>query len=91
MKGLFTERKVKVALRLRLVNCYVWSALLFGTETWTISKAMENGITSFEMWIYRRMRKISSKRMKTNKEILHMTGRKQIALIGLVKGPLHYL
>ena len=80
MKGLFTNRKVTFALRLRLVvNCYVWSVLLYGAETWTISKAMENRITSFEMWIYRRMMKISWKRIKTNKDILHMTGRKQIA------------
>ena len=85
MKGLFTNRKVKFALRLRLINCYVWSVLLYGTETWTINKAMENRITSFEMWIYRRIMKISWKRMKTNKEILHMVGRKQIALVGLVK------
>ena len=41
MKGLFTNGKVKFALRLRLVNCYVWSVLLYGAETWTISKAME--------------------------------------------------
>ena len=85
MKGLFTNRKVKYALRLRLVNCYVWSVLLYGAETWTISKAMENRITSLEMWIYRRMMKISWKRMKTNKEILHMAGGKQIALVKLVK------
>ena len=89
MKGLLTNRKVTFALRLRLVNCYVWSVLLsvllYGAETWTINKAMENRITSFEMWIYRRMMKISWKRMKTNKEILHMTGRKQIALVLMLR------
>ena len=78
MKGLFKNRKVIFALELRLVNCYLWSVLLYGAETWTINKAMENRITSFEMWIYRRM-------MKTNKMILHMAGRKQIALVGSVK------
>ena len=77
MKGLFTNRKVKFVLRLRLVNGYVCSVLLYGAETWTINKAMENRITSFEMWIYRRMMKISWKRLKTNKEILHMAGRKK--------------
>ena len=35
MKGLFTNRKVTFALRLRLVNCYVCSVLLYGVETWT--------------------------------------------------------
>ena len=85
MKGLFTNRKVKFALRLRLINCYIWSVLLYGAETRTINKAMGNRITSLVMWIYRRMMKISWKRMKTNKEILHIAGRKQIALVGLVK------
>ena len=48
-KERLTERKLNFALSLRLVNCYVLSVLLYGTETWTISKVMENWITSFEM------------------------------------------
>ena len=51
----------------------------------TLSKAMENRISSFEMWTYRKMMKMSWKRMKTNKDILKMAGRKQTALVGLVK------
>ena len=42
-------------------------------------------ITCIAMWIYRRMMKISWKRMQTNEEILHMAGRKKIALEGFVK------
>ena len=47
MKDLFTDRKVTFALGLRLVNCYVWLVLLYGAETWTISKAMENRLIFF--------------------------------------------
>ena len=70
---------MNIELRLRLVNCYVWSVLLYGAETWTINKAMENRITSFENVDLQKNDEISWKRMKTNREILHMAGRKQIA------------
>ena len=33
MKDLFKDRKVKFALRFRLVNLFVWSVLLYGAET----------------------------------------------------------
>ena len=37
------------------------------------------------MWIYRRMMKISWKRIKNKNEILHVAGRKQLALVAFFK------
>ncbi|KAG1671332.1 Craniofacial development protein 2 [Nymphon striatum] len=54
----------------RLVKCYIWSTLLYGAETWTLTKIMMTKIEAFEMWIYRRMLKISYTEHRTNEFVL---------------------
>ena len=54
------------------MQCYVWSTLLYGAETWTISKRMEKKINAFEMWVYRRMLRIQWTAHTTNNEVLEM-------------------
>jgi hypothetical protein len=57
-KTLFT-RKLDLNLRKKLVNCYIWSIALYGTETWTLRKVDQKYLESFEKWCWRRMEKIS--------------------------------
>ena len=40
-------------------KAYVWSALLYGCETWTIITRNMTKLQSFEMWAYRKLMKIS--------------------------------
>ena len=54
----------------RLVNVFVWSVLLYGAETWTISRAMAKIIEAFEMWVYRRITRTSWKDKITNEVVL---------------------
>ena len=72
MSSLLTSRNISFHLRLRLVKCYVYSVLLYGSETWTLNKNLEKKIEAFEMWIFRRMGKISWTEKKTNKEVCKM-------------------
>ena len=58
-----------MAVRLRVLNCYIWSTLLYGCETWTISVDMIKKLEALETWFYRRMLKISWKEMVTNVEV----------------------
>ena len=55
MKRLLTSRNVDLGTRIRLLKCYVWSTLLYGCETWTVSKTMETRLQAAEMWFYRKM------------------------------------
>ena len=48
----------------------MWSTLLYGCETWTITTRNMTKLQSFEMWAYRKMMKISWRENKTNEEIL---------------------
>ena len=57
-------------LRHRLLICYVFSVILYGCETWTLTKSLMDKIEACEMWLLRRMGKISYKDRVTNKEVL---------------------
>ena len=40
-KSAFTSRHIHMTVRIKVLRCYVWSTLLYGCETWTISVAMQ--------------------------------------------------
>jgi hypothetical protein len=58
-------------LRRKLVKCYTWSIALYGAETWTLQKAEQKYLESFEMWCWRRMEKISWTDRVRNEEVIH--------------------
>ncbi|KAG1683509.1 Serine/threonine-protein kinase MRCK alpha [Nymphon striatum] len=70
MENILTSRNLKIGTKKRLVKCYIWSTLLYGAETWTLIKIMMTKIEAFEMWIHRRMLKISYTEHRTNEFIL---------------------
>jgi hypothetical protein len=39
--------------------CYVWSTALYGAETWMLRAVDQKHMKNFEMWCWRRMKKIS--------------------------------
>ena len=47
-------------MRKILTTSYSWSIALYGAETWTLWKVDEKCLESFEIWFWRRMKKISS-------------------------------
>ncbi|GFR82178.1 endonuclease-reverse transcriptase [Elysia marginata] len=77
MKSIFTSKEIKLRNKLRLVNCYIYSILLYGADTRTLPQSKLNKIEAFEMWIYRRLAKISWKDKKTNQEVCDDLGTKR--------------
>ena len=69
LKSILSSERTQINTRLRVLQCYVHSTLLYGCETWTLNKELEKKIEAFEMWTFRRMGKISFKDRKTNKEV----------------------
>ena len=53
MKSVLLSRNTSLNTRMRLTKCYVWSTLLYGAETWTITKTLNKRIDTFEMWTYK--------------------------------------
>ena len=85
LSNLLTNKKVDIKTRIRITRCFVWSTFLYACETWTLSKAVEKKIEAMEMWMYRRMSKISWKEKKTNMEVLKIVGVKRPELLLTIK------
>ena len=69
MAKILTSRNISIALRSRIAKCYVWSTLVYRAELWTLTKVTSDKSEAFEMWLYRRMLRISWKEHKTNGEV----------------------
>ena len=52
------------------MKCLVWSVALHAAETWTLTQTDRRRLEAFEMWIWRRMEKISWLDKVTNGEVL---------------------
>ena len=51
-----------------MVKVFVW----YRSDTWTLQKDDNRRLEAFEMWIWRRMMKVSWTEHKTNEEVLQM-------------------
>ena len=77
LKHLLCNKHVTIETRIRVLKCYVWSVMLHGSETWTISRVMQQKLEATEMWFLRRMLKIAWTEKKTNEEVLRMANMKR--------------
>jgi hypothetical protein len=75
-ENLFT-RKLDLNLRKKLVKCYIWSIVLYGAETWTLRKVDQKYLENFEMWFWRRMKKITWTNRVRNEEVLHRVNKER--------------
>ena len=62
---------------MRVLKTYVWSILLYGCETWTITAETKKNLEVAEMWFYGRMVRISWKGKRTNESILEETNQER--------------
>jgi hypothetical protein len=69
-KTLFTS-KLDLHLRKKQGKCYIWSRAMYCAENWTLRKADQKYLESFEKWCRRRMEKISWPDHVRNEEILY--------------------
>ena len=57
-------------LKKRMIKTLIWSVTLYGSETWTLRKEDTRRLEAFEMWIWRRMERISWTEHVSNEEVL---------------------
>jgi hypothetical protein len=56
-RALFTST-FDLEFKKKLVNCYTCNIALYGAETWTLRAEDQKHLESFELWCWRRMKKI---------------------------------
>ena len=75
-KEAFNERKelptksMNKALKNRIVKMLVWLVVLYGCETWVMSKEVIERLESFEVWGWRRLEKVSWEDKMSTEEVL---------------------
>ena len=72
-KELLTK-KIRKDIKKRIVKTMIWPVALYGCETWTLRKEEMDKLNALEMWIWRRIEKVSWRDKKTNEEVLKMVG-----------------
>jgi hypothetical protein len=58
--------------RKNFAKSYVWSVLLYGSETWTLTAQDKKKIEAMEMWTWRKFLRISWAERKSNEETLQI-------------------
>ena len=84
MKNLLTNNRISSQTRIRALRTYVWSTLMYGSESWTITGEMKNKLRAAEMWFFRRMLRISWRDRVTNEEVMARLG-VQRGLVGEIR------
>ena len=67
---IWKDKGINKVLKMKLVRSLVWTVVTYGAEGWTLTKADEKRIESAELWIYRRMLRVSWTEHRTGKSIL---------------------
>lgn len=69
-KNILTSKHMNIDVRKSFAKSFVWSTLLYGSESWTLGKLERNRLEAAEMWIWRKMTRTSWMERKTNLEVL---------------------
>src|SRR6218665_1535330 len=68
------EGGLKRSLKKRMIKTLIWSVTLYCAETWTMRQVGIARLEAFEMWIWRRMGRISWTEHISNEEVLTLVG-----------------
>ena len=66
LNDIFMSRDSSLDFRLKAINLYVYSILLYGDETWTLYVESTKKLEALEMWIFKRLLRVSYKDRVTN-------------------------
>jgi len=87
-----TRNKYVYETEFSLLGCCVWSTLLYGCESWTVSQRMKSQLEATETWFLRRMLRIAwtdkvphkevLQRANTSRNPLKVTVNRQIRFVG---------
>ncbi|XP_039291702.1 uncharacterized protein LOC120353116 [Nilaparvata lugens] len=84
MAKLFKSHNLNMHIKIKLLYCYIFSILFYGVESWTLTKSTKKRLEAFEMWLYRRVLRISWMDRVTNKAVLERMD-KDLEVMNIIK------
>lgn len=91
LRTFFIRKDISLHLKIRMIGCYVFTVLLYGCEGWTLDPSTEKRIEAFEMYLYRRILKISWTQRITNIEVLNRMQKQKELLYTIKKRKIQYI
>ena len=70
LNKIWRDKNITTETKSRIVNALVFPVVMYGSESWTITKAMRKRIDSFELWCWRRLLRVPWTARRTNISIL---------------------
>ena len=70
LDNIFKSRDITLPTKVRLVKAFVYPAVMYGCESWTIKKAERQRIDAFELWYWRRLLRVPWTARRSNQSIL---------------------
>jgi hypothetical protein len=83
-KELLTKKMSRVVKK-KIIKTVIWSVALYAAETWTLKKEEVRRLNALEMWLWRRMEKISWTEKKSNDEVLQIVGEERKMVETVIK------
>ena len=84
-QNLWKSKQLSVHLKCNLYKALVLSAVLYSSETWTLSKLMERKLESFHCGCLRRILRVSYMEKATNEEIMSRSRMPQLSTMIMLK------
>ena len=91
LNNIWKDRSVPIQLKMYLLKCLVWPVVMYGCEALTLHKQEEDRINAAEMWLYRRLLRISWQDKRTNESVLEELSTKRTLLKEINRRRLKYL
>ena len=91
LSNIWKDHSIPNKLKLELMKSLIWPVMIYGCEAWTMKKGDERRIQAAEMWLYRRMLRISWTEKRTNDSVLAEVGNTTQLLKEINKRKLKYV
>ena len=70
LDSIFKNRDISVPTKVHLVKAMVFPVVMYGCESWTVTKAKCRRIDAFEVWCWRRLLRVPWTARRSNQSIL---------------------
>ena len=70
LDSILKSRDITFSTKFRLVKAMVFPVVMYGCESWTITKAEHRRIDAFELWCWRRLLRVPWTARRSNQSIL---------------------